>query len=374
MKVALVHDYLDEFGGAERVLLALSELYPEAPIFTAYYKEGSVAYERFKDKTLIPSFAQKIPFFAGKLHSPLRFIAPYIWESFDFDDYDVVISSASWYITKGIITRPETLHVCYCHTPPRYLYGFKTSVEWQRYWPIRWYAYLINGSLREYDFLAAQRVDVMVTNSENTRGRIRKFYRRDARVIYPPVELPQLNEKPKRGDYYLIISRIVGGKGLELAVEAATKLNLPLKVVGQGAGWSSTGERIRKMAGDNVSFLGYVDDVKLSKLYSEAKAFLALAEDEDFGITPVEAMMAGTPVIAYAGGGYLETVKDGKSGLLVKELTVGGVIQGMRAFETMKWDRMAIQRWAHTFSKERFLKEVRELVTHEYAKLKGSNA
>ena len=134
LKVALVHDYLVDFGGAERVLMALSEIWPDAPIYTAFYQIGSPAHERFKNKRLIPSWAQKIPGFVPYLHSPLRFLAPEIWESFDFDDFDIVVSSASWYITKGIITRPETLHICYCHTPPHYLYGLPTSVHWQRYW------------------------------------------------------------------------------------------------------------------------------------------------------------------------------------------------------------------------------------------------
>jgi hypothetical protein len=170
MKVALVHDYLNEFGGAERVLLALAEMYPEAPIYTAFYKMGSQAYERFSHRKIVASFAQKIPGFAGKLHSPLRFLAPLIWESFNFDEYDVVISSASWYITKGIITRPETLHICYCHTPPRYLYGFDTSINWRKYPLVRWYAGLVNPGLREYDYLAAQRVDEFVANSKNVAG------------------------------------------------------------------------------------------------------------------------------------------------------------------------------------------------------------
>ncbi len=364
MRVALVHDYLNEFGGAERVLLALSEIWPEAPIYTAFYKEGSPAYERFKDKDVRPSWVQKIPGFVDKLHSPFRFLAPYIWESFDFDEYDVVITSASWYITKGVITRPEALNICYCHTPPRYLYGYPTSIEWQKYWAVRQYARIVNHYMRQYDYLSAQRVDYFVTNSENTKRRIEKFYRRDAEVIYPPVEIQstkaQKNKSSKDKDYYLVISRIVGGKGLKLAVEAANKLRVPLKVVGASAGWGKEMEKLKEAAGGTVEFLGYVDDDELARLYAGARAFLVLAEDEDFGITPVEAQMAGTPVVAYRGGGYLETVIEGKTGVFFDELkgeSVAGAIEKLEK-NRKKFKSNVIKRHAKKFSKERFEKEM----------------
>ena len=233
MRVALVHDYLNEFGGAERVLEVLAEMYPEAPIYTAFYRPEGEAYKWFKQRTIIHSWAQSIPGFATKLHSPLRFLAPLIWESFDLSEFDVVISSASWYITKGVITRPETLHICYCHTPPRYLYGYDTSINWQRYWPVRIYAGIVNKFLRQYDFLAAQRVDEFVANSKNVQERIKKFYRREATVVYPPAELAisglrreiskSLVASRESREYYLVISRLVGGKGLSMAVEAANQ-------------------------------------------------------------------------------------------------------------------------------------------------------
>ena len=367
LKVALVHDYLVDFGGAERVLMALSEIWPDAPIYTAFYQIGSPAHERFKNKRLIPSWAQKIPGFVPYLHSPLRFLAPEIWESFDFDDFDIVVSSASWYITKGIITRPETLHICYCHTPPHYLYGLPTSVQWQRYWLVRQYAKVVNYYLRQYDFLAAQRVDEFIANSENTRKRILKFYRRDAAVIYPPVDLPRYpltatSYQPEK-KYYLTISRIVGGKGLQLAIEAANQLHFPLKVVGAPAGWSQEKARLETLAGKTVEFVGYVDDQQLAKLYAGAKAFLALAEDEDFGITPVEAMLAGTPVIAYRGGGYLETIIDGKTGLFFNQLNSDSLIKTIKKFETMKFDKKVCQQQAQKFSKAIFQKTITAFVS-----------
>jgi glycosyltransferase involved in cell wall biosynthesis len=371
MKVALVHDYLNEFGGAERVLETLAEMYPEAPIYTAFYTKGSTAYERFKGREIRPSWGQYIPGFTKKLHSPLRFLAPLIWESFNFDEYEVVISSASWYITKGIITRPETIHICYCHTPPRFLYGYETSINWRKFWPVRLYAGIVNKFLRQYDFLAAQRVDYFVANSKNVQARIAKFYRRESEVIYPPVELKKSSVKALKrlsaGDYYLVISRLVGGKGLLIAVEAANKLKLNLKVVGAGAGWSREEEELKRLGGETVEFLGYVPDEQLGQLYSGAKAFLALAKDEDFGITPVEAQMCGTPVIAYNGGGYKETVND-KTGILFDEYSTEGLIKAIKNFEirAKSFDERLIRKQAEKFGKERFVSQMRALVEEKW--------
>lgn len=403
MKVALVHDYIKEYGGAERVLEALCELYPDAPIYTAFYKKDSVAYEKFREREIIISWAQHIPFFATKLHSPLRFLAPLIWNSFDFSKFDVVITSASWYITKGVVNgkwKLETgklpIEVCYCHTPPRWLYGYNTSVEWQRYWPIKLYGMLVGHFMRQYDFQAAQRVDYFIANSEEVKKRIEKFYRRDAKVIYPPATLAPgrnamlaladelalragqpVNLKMENGkwtmenrkrDYYFIVSRLVGGKGLDLAVEAANKLGIKLKIAGASSGYASTFASLSEKAKENIEFLGRVNDEELVDLYANAKAFLALATDEDFGITPVEAMSLGTPVIAYYGGGYKETVIDGKTGVFIKEATVESLIEGIKRFEKMKFDPKVCRKQAEKFSKERFMREIADFVKRVYEK------
>jgi len=370
LRVALAHDYLGEFGGAERVLMVLSEMFPAAPIYTAFVRPGP-AYERFKHRDLRPSWAQKIPGFATKLHSPLRFLAPLIWESFDFRDYDLVISSCSWYITKGILTRPETVHIAYIHTPPRYLYGYPTSINWQKYWPLRVYARVVNHYLREYDFVAAQRPDILIANSENIRRRIQKFYRRDAAVVYPPVELVRTKDEGRRTkeirEYFLVVSRVVGGKGLKLAVQACTQLELPLKVVGSPAGWSSELKEIQEISGPTIEFLGYVSDEELIKLYAGAKAFLATAKDEDFGMTVVEAQLAGTPVIAYRGGGYLETVIEGKTGVFFDEYSVRGLKKAISSLRGAQrrgnlFDPKEIKTHAEKFSKQRFVKEIRKII------------
>lgn len=387
LRVALVHDYIKEYGGAERVLEALTEAFPDAPIYTAFYQKGSPAYERFKHKKIRPSWVHYIPGFSTKLHSPLRFLAPMIWNGFDFSKYDVVIGSASWYVTKGFMKNHESrtknqeqksfVEICYCHTPPRWLYGYKTSVEWQRFWPVRVYAMVVGHFMRQYDFEAAQRVDYFIANSKEVQARIEKFYRRESTIIYPPVSLvPSPPPKarlaiggqslvPKKGDYYFIVSRIVGAKGIDMAIEAARKLGFRLKIAGASAGYYTGLKDMQESAPENVEFLGRVTDEELVKLYSGAKAFIATATDEDFGITPVEAMLCGTPVIAYYGGGFKETVVDGKTGVFYHDSTTDALVDAVKRFEMMKFDPKACKRHAEKFSKERFIKEIQEFVNQK---------
>ena len=390
-----MHDYLNEFGGAERVLLALSEMFPRAPIYTAFYKKNSEGYKRFKGKKIITSFVQKIPGFAGKLHSPLRFLAPKIWKAHEkeLSKYDVVISSASWYVTKGFgsnnpgselargVRNHKPVEFCYCHTPPRWLYGYKTSIEWQKYWPVRVYGTIIGHFMRQYDFRQAQKVDHFIANSKEVKLRIEKFYRRKAKVIYPPVSaclnLPhqvsfssdfvarktaaESTNFNKRG-YYLVVSRIVGGKGLELAIKAAKKQGFRLKIAGVGSGWGKQFNQLKQLAGDSTEFLGQVSDEELVKLYSEAKGFLALAENEDFGITPVEAMSCGTPVIAFRGGGYKETVVENKTGVFFEKQTVESLIKAIKVFEKKRFKREDCLNQAKKFSKDRFKREIKDFI------------
>jgi glycosyltransferase involved in cell wall biosynthesis len=361
MKVALVHDYIKEYGGAERVLEALSEIYPNAPIYTSFVDKESTAYEKFKDKKIITSWFSYLPF-ASRLASPLRFLTPLIWGSFNLKEYDLVLSSASWYITKGFKKNGDKFkEICYCHTPPRWLYGYNTSVDLQKYKIVKAYALVIGHFLRQYDFEKAQKVDYFIANSKEVAARIKKFYRKDSTVIYPPVNLPEVKVGKKK-NYYFIVSRIVGAKGLDLAVEAALKLNLELKIAGSSAGYSKEQERLTQKAKGKVEFLGQVSDKELSKLYSEAKAFLALAYDEDFGITPVEAQNFGTPVIAFNGGGYKETVIDGKTGILFNDYSTDGLINAIQRFEKTKIDPKDCRENAKRFSKDRFEHEIKEFV------------
>lgn len=373
MKVALVHDYLNEYGGAERVLEALCELYPEAPIYTAFYRTNSPAHDKFKHKKIITSWAQHVPFFATKLHSPLRFLAPQIWESFDFTGYDVVISSSSWYITKGVRVPKDTLHISYIHTPPRYLYGYKTASNIQKHPLVKLYAIIVNKGLRQFDYYSAQKVDVLVANSKEVQARIKKFWRRDSVIIYPPVELNEYEVRSSKFEdglrtphpvprtYFLTGGRLVGPKHFDLAIQAANTLKVPLKIFGTGPEETY----LKSIAGPTVEFLGKVDEITLASLYAKAQAFLALADDEDFGITPVESMMAGTPVIAYQGGGYQETVIDGQTGIFINELSPDAVIEGIQRLNSRHFTLNTITNHAQKFSTARFKQEISNLVDTE---------
>ena len=376
-----MHDYLSEFGGAERVLQVLAEMYPEAPIYTAFAVKESTAWKQFQDREIIESRLAPILKWK-KLYSPLRFLTPWVWLGFDFSDYDVVISSASWYITKGINTGRTTHHVCYCHTPPRYLYGYPTAVEWQRYWPIRVYAAVVNHFLRAYDYEAAQGVDTFLVNSDNVKQRVRKFYGKNAEILYPPVEVEKIvrstqylvhdmdwkNKKSDtvktvgKKDYFLIVSRVVGAKGIDMAMEAAREMKFPLKIVGEPAGLRWEESKLEKLKSNNIEFVGRVDDDKLYTLYARARAFLALAEDEDFGMTVVEAMAAGTPVIAYHGGGYKETVMEPETGVFFYDYSLSGLKEAIHMFESLSFDKQDLVKQAKTFSRELFEKKLRMIV------------
>lgn len=348
MKIALVHDYIKEFGGAERVLMTLHEMFPEAPIYTLYYRGNGL-----KGAKVIESWFGKLPY-CERLISPLRFLIPIIWDSFDFSQYDLVISSASWAITKGF-ANGKTKEICYCHTPPRYLYGYDTSHKWDK-WYLKFYATPVNHFMRLYDFLRAQKVTQFVANSKETAARIKKFYRRDAIVIYPPVEMSPV--ETKKENYFLAGGRLELAKNFDLIIKACNQLKVPLKIFGRG----SQEENLRKIAGPTVEFLGWVDQKAKEKLYCSAKAFIIAARDEDFGITPVEAMICGTPVVAYRGGGYLETVTN-KTGVFFDEYNVESLIKAIKTMKTITFNKKDLQEQAAKFSKEVFIKKMMEVVS-----------
>jgi len=366
MKVALVHDYLIDFGGGERVLLALHELWPEAPVFTAITDPQKMgpSWKKFACWDIRTSWFQKIPGHT-RLISPLRFLLPYIWESFDFSGFDVVISSSAWAISKGIITTPEQKHFCYCHTPPRFLYGYPQAREWTKYWPVRAYASLINHHLRFYDWSTSQRVDQFIANSQEVRQRIRKFYQQNAVVIHPPVDIPPYAAvgKTSKDAPYLFTSRLVSYKHPELAIEACLSLKRQLVVVGDGPMMESA-HRLAH-GHPNIKVVGHVSDQELGKYYQSAKAFIFPVEEEDFGIAPIEAQAYGKPVIALWSGGTKETVIEGKTGIFFKEPTVDSLKKAILKFEKeqKKFDPQVIRKWAENFSKERFKKQIKELIT-----------
>jgi len=363
LKVALAHDYLREYGGAERVLEALHEIFPDAPVYTAYVNLEKMGQngKRFRDWKIIPSWFQKFPF-GNRLLSPFRIFAPLMFESFDLGEYDLVISSSSaTHLSKSVITKPETLHLSYIHTPPRFLYGYTTSFNYKKRWYTRIGGEILNHFMRIYDFEVSQRPDILIANSKNVQKRISKFYRRDSVVIYPPIDLEAFKLQKKKQDYFLVLNRLVRGKGTEVIVEAATKLGIPLKVAGTGPEMDS----LKKRAGKNVEFLGWVSDEERIKLLENAKALIVASEDEDFGITSIEAQAAGTPVIAPASGGFLETVIDEKTGLLYGghgQVDLESLTGALQKFKEIKFDPETLRKNAEKFSKERFKKEILELV------------
>lgn len=364
MKIALVHDYIKEYGGAEKVLKALHEIYPKAPIFTSVYlpKYLGPHRERFAKMDIRPSWLQKIPFKA-KLISPFRLIAPKVFAAMDFSKYDVVIVSATGAYQPNIIKKGKAIQVCYCHTPPRYLYGYATARNWKRNPIFRVLGEFVNHFLRMVDFNSSRNVDYFIANSKEVASRIEKFYRRDSAVIYPPVDIENDTDMKKitvKRDYYLAGGRLARPKRVDIAVKACTKLKLPLIVFGKT--FAGYGKELTKMAGPVVEFVGEATDEAKKLLMAEAKAFIFPSDSEDFGITPVEAMSVGTPVIAYRSGGVVESVVEGKTGVFFDQPTPESLIGAVKKFDKMNIRPEDCINQAKKFSKERFVKELTSFI------------
>ncbi|NTU70198.1 glycosyltransferase family 4 protein [bacterium] len=360
-KIALVHDWLTNFAGAEQVLLSLMELFPEAPIYTSIYKPEKMPAE-FKTRTVYTSSLQKFSFIPHQLLFPNMAKA---FEEFNFSDYDIVISS-SHASSKGIITKPETLHICYCHTPTRYLWShyfeYLNQMQFGVLNPIiRMRMPRIAHKLRIWDRLAADRVDLWVSNSNNVKKRIKKYYKRNATIIYPPIDTNFFELEENKKNYYITASRLIPYKKIELIIETFNKLGKEIKIIGAGP----KEKEFRKIAKENVKILGRVTDDELKRYYKEAKGFIFAAE-EDFGIVPIEAMASGTPVIAYQKGGAIETIQDGKTGVFFKEQTKESLIDAINRFENASFRAKDIREYALSFNKNRFKKEFLEYVKKNY--------
>jgi len=370
MKVAIVHDYIKEYGGAERVLEALHGVFPDAPVYTSIYlpKYLGPHRERFKNWKIKTSWADVIPF-NSKLISPIRIVAPELFKSLDLSSYDAVIVSATGaYSPNTIQTRSEkkgkmqkAIHICYMHTPPRYLYGYETARDWQKNPVSKFIGMWTIHFLRMIDFKSSQNVDFFIANSDETKRRIEKFYRKNAVVIYPPVEF-ELKEKVERGDYYLAGGRIARAKHTDLIIDAFIKNGLPLKVFGKGFAGFEEEIKQKLSKASNIEFVGEVSDEEKNLLLKGAKGFVFASKDEDFGIVLVEAMMAGTPVIAHKSGGPKETVIEDKTGVFFDEFNIENLNSAIKKFEKIKFNSVYISKYAHKFSKDRFEKEIREFV------------
>jgi len=364
MKIALVHDYIKEYGGAERVLEALHELFPQAPVYTTVYLPSYLGphEKRFSSWDIRPSWLNHIPF-VEKLISPIRIIATLVFRHMDLSEYDVIIVSATGAYTPNLIKKGNAKLICYCHTPPRYLYGYATARNWKKNPVLRVLGEFCNHFLRISDYEASQNVDLFIANSKEVASRIQKFYRKDALIIYPPVDLPEKGINNGKRTYFLTGGRLAAPKHIDLAIAACTKLNLPLKVFGKG--FAGYGDVLHNIAGPTIEFVGEVTDKEKWKLMSEAKAFIFPSEDEDFGILPVEAMASGAPVIAYRSGGVVETVVEGKTGLFFDSLTATSLSQKIQQFELIKTDwTNACKNQVKLFGKKLFLEKIRHLSIH----------
>ena len=378
-KVAIVHDYLREYGGAERVIEALHELFPGAPVYVGFIDRkalGSAA-ARFADWDIRSTYLQKIPFIT-KLYSPLRFLAPRAFVSLKLHQYDVVISSTNAYFSKAV-RASNGVHFCYCHTPARSLYGYDTqgSLNASRFMKLA--SNFLNHFLRLTDFELAQKVDVFLANSQEVSARIRKFYRRGSEVLYPPVKFvdqleknwPSLSSKRRaafqksaavgKKGYYLYVNRLNYAKHPELAVTAALQNNLNLKVVGSGPLMEQLTELAQGHA-NQIELLGSVSDAELQQLYAGAKALLYPVVDEDFGIVPIEAMAYGVPVIAHRSGGPCETVLDGRTGVFFEKLSATALAEAIAASEGISFDPQFIHQHAQKFSQAQFQNRLQKLL------------
>ncbi len=349
MKVALVHDYLREYGDAERVLQVLHRMYPDAPIYTAFVDQQRLGDDatRFAGWDIRMTWAQRLPAIAQHYHTYRRLL-PYIWESLDLSTYDLVISSAGNYLSKSVLTAANTLHVSYCHTPPRPLWEPASHAPQQRNWYDAW----TDTYLRQYDFHSAQRIDRFVTNSETVARRIQKFYRRPAEVIPPPVEIHGDGEAGS--DYYLYVGHLQRCDQVELAIAACTQLARPLWVVGTG----EDATRLQRLAGNSVRFLGNVPNTELATIYRNARALIFPRADADFGFSPVEAMGYGVPVIACQQSGIREIMLDYRTGLLFAEPTVASLCQAIVQFEGLRFFPHACIQRAEEFATPVFISKL----------------
>jgi glycosyltransferase involved in cell wall biosynthesis len=349
IKVALVHDYLNQMGGAERVVIALHEMFPDAPIYTSIYDPTRVdpAFQKMDIRT---SFMQKLPM-VTKHHQPYLPLYPFAMEKLDLRGYDLVLSSSSAF-GKGVITRPETLHICYCHTPMRWCWNYEEYIEREHLGKVaRTILPFLITKLRTWDQISAMRVDHFIANSPIVADRIRKYYRREAIYIPPPVEASRFTFDPttETEDYFLILSRLVPYKRIDLAIEACNQLQFPLVIIGDGRDMP----RLKRIAGPTIRFLGKLPDQEVLHYYSHCRAFIFPGE-EDFGITPLEAQASGRPVIAYGAGGALATIVDGVTGIFFHEQTVESLTAALTSFNERTFDPFVIRNHALEFDTPRF--------------------
>lgn len=358
MQLALVHDWLNQIGGAEDVLATLVEEHPDSPIFTSIYAPDIMPdiYKTWDIRTL---WMDKLPAIHTH-HQPYLPLYPLAWQNVNLSDYDVILSNKSGFCHGLGFDPAKSIHICYCLAPTRYVWQLDAYIKREGIGQIaeRGLRPLIN-IMKKWDYNAAQRVTHFIAISTEIQERIKTYYDRDSVIIFPPVatERFQPAADTEVEDYFLIISRLIPYKRIDLAVQAATKLGLPLKIGGKGRDM----ERLQAMAGDSVEFLGYVSDNDLPELMAKAKAFI-FPGLEDFGITPVQAEACGRPVIAFKGGGALDTVIEGVTGEFFEEQTVDSLAQIMATFDANKYDSAKIRQHALQFDTDNFNQQMNSFI------------
>lgn len=366
MKIALTHDHLFQLGGAERVLMELHNIFPDSPVYTLIHNPEKAGI--FKDLKIKTSFLEKLPF--GKKHFKWYLgLMPIAWESFNFSEYDIVISSSSAF-AKGLLTPPNTLNISYCHSPTRYLWSDTHNYVDELKQPkiIKKLLPLILNRLRTWDHVAAQRVDKFIANSEFVAKRIKKYYQRDSTVIYPPVDTKQFKISPEIGDYYIIVSRLRPYKKVDMVIKAFNQLRMPLKIIGSG----EEEAKLKKMSSSNIEFLGELPDEKRNQVLSKALAFIH-PQEEDFGIAAVEAMACGRPVIAYKSGGALETIIENETGIFFVDQTweslADTIIRNHKKLDQFSPEK--IKAHAEKFDTEVFHKKIKDFVSQTWQEFSG---
>ncbi|CAD7842089.1 Glycosyltransferase [Olavius algarvensis spirochete endosymbiont] len=357
LKVALVHDWLISPGGAERVLKEFAYLFPEASIFTAVYDRKTMG-SMFAENRILVSYMQRVPF-AKKHYRKMLALMPRAFEEFDLSDFDLILSSSSC-CAKGVISSASTLHISYVHTPMRYAWELYPDYIRQVGFLTRLAMRIQMSSIRQWDALSGIRVDKYLANSREVAARISKTYRRDAAVLHPPVrtDFYSPDSNPDRcDDYYLVVSRLVAYKRVDLAIKACNKLGRKLIIIGSGP----QEKRLKKLAGPQIFFLGEVSDSRIREHYRNCRAFLFPAF-EDFGITPVEAQACGRPVVALGRGGALDTVIPGLTGVFFDEQAEDSLINGIRELENHHWDSVKIRHHAEKYDRKIFLSKLQGFI------------
>lgn len=350
MKIALINDWLTGMRGGEKVVDEICNLLSEVDIYTLIYIKGSVS-ERIESKKIFTSLIQKMPFVGKNYRYYLPFM-PMLIRQFDLSKYDVVISS-SHCVAKGVRVSNNSVHICYCHTPMRYIWdkfddyfsSFSSNIA------TRTIMSAIRPYLQKWDINTSKDVDYFIANSENIKNKINKYYNRNAEVIYPPVDTGRYDiiDDVKQEDFYLIVSAFAPYKKIDLAVRVFNEIRRPLKIIGIG----QDENKLKKLAGDNIEFLGWRSDEEILHYYNKCRALIFPGE-EDFGMVPVEVQACGRPVIAYGKGGAIETVVDGVTGVIFYEQTVGSLIKAVEKFESMYFDRTKVRENALKFGYDNF--------------------